>query len=582
MRSRTLPLVALLALAAARPAAAQNCLFSADFEGDDLPTGWQSSTTTVVSTGATIPAWRVGNSAQADAGGFFPVPDIPIGNRFAMVNDDAPPCDCALQQAWLTSPVIDLTGRGNLALKCRVFHEAVLGSGPAIIEGSVNGADWSRIDSVEAQLGRWQELFLDLTPFNNAPAFQLRFSWSDNGGWASGFAVDDVCLFERLQHDLAITRAFVGDPSISPFAPTQRSLAYTLLPLEQCGALRAAVEVENRGMATLQGLSLDAMASLNGTPIGPATGSGLAELEPGQRAILHVTSVPVPVSPGSLTIHLSVGHSGPVDEDPTNNDATATVRITGPGWEDGYGAMGLAGGTAQGVQRTEQNFIAAVRLELINPGSAARGISAVLDPGSQVGQQVRGILMDGSFVLIDTTLRHTLTEGDLQAAAAGEPLYLPFPTPVNLPAADCFAGLQRLSGEGEVGVLTSGNGPVGAAAFMTGPTFDITWLTAMPMVRLHLNDYGVGIAAQQRLGADLRIWPNPASDAAWLEHRFLGGAATLVITSTSGAEMIRRTLGAAHGQTLVPLDTSHLPAGAYIVRLEEQDRVTSGFFLVAR
>jgi len=123
------------------------------------------------------------------------------------------------------------------------------------------------------------------------------------------------------------------------------------------------------------------------------------------------------------------------------------VRITGPGWDAGYSAMGCDGGIPQGVISRSGNFIAAVRLELTEPGSHAEGVSAVLDASSTEGEFVRAILFDASFAFIDTSLRHAITAEDLSLASGNGALYLPLASAPELPAGDYFVGLQRLTGQ---------------------------------------------------------------------------------------------------------------------------------------
>ena len=77
---------------------AQSCFLSADFEDGIIPAGWANSIVSIVSSGEPTSAWTVGTAAQANANTFFPVMDVPIGNRFVMANDDAQPCDCTMDE----------------------------------------------------------------------------------------------------------------------------------------------------------------------------------------------------------------------------------------------------------------------------------------------------------------------------------------------------------------------------------------------------------------------------------------------------------------------------------------------------
>ena len=81
-----------------------------------LPSGWVTNTVSQTEgTAATTddtegPAFRVHNSGSANAGGYWPVPQLgPVNNRFAAANDDAPPCDCDNIDSWIQSPSVFLS-----------------------------------------------------------------------------------------------------------------------------------------------------------------------------------------------------------------------------------------------------------------------------------------------------------------------------------------------------------------------------------------------------------------------------------------------------------------------------------------
>ncbi len=204
-------------------ARAEACFFSADFEEADPLTGWEIGpaverrTPEGVGLGEFVPAWTLGNADEADAAGYFAVPDSPIGNRFAMANDAAAPCNCDLNDVALTSPLIDLSGRTGVALECRVFHDGIFGSGPAVIEYSMLDGQWLALDTIPTVDGQWQRLFIDLGAADGSPTFRLRIRWSDGGVWVGGFAIDDVCLRERRSHDLVVVRGQLGSQSASAF-----------------------------------------------------------------------------------------------------------------------------------------------------------------------------------------------------------------------------------------------------------------------------------------------------------------------------------------------------------------------------
>ena len=589
IRTLGLLLLALPSLAHAQGGAkAEACFFSANFEDGLMPAGWdvgalvERQTSEGDSLGEFVPAWTVGTSAQANANGYFPVVDQPIGNQFAMANDDASPCNCTMADVALTTSVIDLTGRTNVALECRVFNEMILGSDTAVVEASTDGTTFWQLFEIPAVADAWQDLLIDLSDYDGQPGLQLRFRWRDGGGWSSGFAVDDICLRERLANDLSVVQVATNTIGFDPFQLGDQTLRYRLLPLEQAGPLTTSVRVLNRGVNDATGVSISVNVTLNGNEVYVSAGIPVGDMPAGGPAIVFTVSTGwVPTGVGEVVVSMTVSSTS--DDDHTDNTGTATMRITGPGWDNGYGAMACDEGQVQGKVGGTNNFIAMNRMELVNEGSTAQGISAVVSSSSQVGEFVRAILFDANFAFIDSSLRHALTEEDLFNGWLGEALYLPLSTAPALTAGDYHVGMQRLTGTGEVFIATSGNSPLGAAVLMQGTTFDISYLTATPMVRLHVDDYGVGIAEQQNTTA-MRIYPVPVNDILTLEFDLATSSrGHIELVDLAGRSVLREDLGQLSAGTRTQrLNVNDLAVGTYVLRLVAGGTSFEQLFTIAR
>jgi hypothetical protein len=588
--SRTLVLVAASILTACVHAQggpkAAACFWSVDFELG-MPLNWdigpmvERQTSFGDSLDEFVPAWTIGTAAEANANGSFPVRDQPAGNRFLMANDDALPCNCTMADAAVTTGPIDLTGRTGTGLSFRYFHEMTLGSGPARVEFSTNGSDWELLAELPAQQGEWQDFFADLGIYDGEPAFQLRFRWSDGGGWASGFALDDLCFRELVQNDLAITRTFTHDATISPFLTGDQSLRYRMLPLEQAGPFTVAAEVVNLGRSTQQNVVLEGAIALNGVVQGAWISEMLAELQPGQRAILTVPTGWTPGAVGEVVVTTTV-NGGVGDDDPADNMATAAMRITGAGWDAGYGTMAVDEGLAETEMTGTGFWIAANRMEVRNPGSLARGISVVVSSSSAVGGRVRAVLLDEDLTVVDTAMRHTLTQADLDLGWAEGPLYMAFDTPVELEPGDYFVGIQQLDEDSPMVIRTAGTSPIGAAVRMDGLTFDVSYVDATPMVRLHLSDYNVGIAEGPAPGRTVGIHPVPMADNGWITFELTGTDRThLRLLDAAGRTVHERDLGLLPaGPNRVPVDVAGLAEGVLLVELRSSHTVQYERFVV--
>lgn len=555
---------------------AQGVFYTADFESGVWPSEFDLGPEVERldgngdGTGEFVPAWRIGNAADANAGAFFPVPNVPTGNRFAMANDDAEPCDCDLSDVALVLDAPSFAGRSGVALECRVFHERALGGGDAFVDVSVGGGSWILLATVPVVVGNWQPLLVNLAAFDGLDDVRIRFRWSDNSNWASGFAMDDIVLRERSPLDLAVETAHIGDPGADAFQTGDQRLAYAQIPLEQAGPLTVTAGLMNRGTQVLDGITLNATIALDGAVQLVVDTLLAGSLAPGAHFNVVLSTNWIPASAGALTVTFTAS-SSTGDDVPSNNSDTVDLRITGPGWDLGYGAMARDLGQEQGVLGDTAGFILANRMELPNAGSIARGMSAYVTANSALGAQLRAILMDVNLAFVDTSTRHTLTQQDLDRAGAGEFLYLPFEGLEALEDGDYHIGLQLLDGTGSAFVGLSGSSPTGAALLMQGVNFDVDYLRSTPMVRMHLEDYAVGLAEVSPTARSMmRIHPVPMSERGSLLFTLDRPAtAVLRIMDAQGRETTRKEFGSlGAGEHRYSIDAQALTSGVYIVELQ--------------
>ncbi|MDX9750743.1 MAG: hypothetical protein RBT71_06645 [Flavobacteriales bacterium] len=586
-----LPVLLLASVPALAQPKAQPCFFSADFADGTIPDGWDIGPEVEMQDpqgnglGTFTPAWTVGDADDANANGYFPVPDTPFGNRFLMANDDAAPCNCDLADVAVTTPPIDLTGRARVVLEARVVHAQELGAGPATVEVRTGAGPWTVLHTIPAVPDEWQPLAVDLAAYDGEADVRLRFRWSDGGGWAGGFAVDDICLRERLERDLTVVSVHPNDITASPFATGDQGLRYHKLPLEQAAPVTVSAVVRNSGTDTLFAIGTAATITLNGDTHGPFTGAAIDTLVPGGQRTVTIATGWTADATGALTVAFTATADG--DEDPADNSGQAAQTITGPGWDDHYGAMAADAGTSEGLIGGAEPFMALNRFELVHAGSTPHGLTAHLAGGTLAGAVVRAVLMDAQFTVVDTSARHTITPEEETAFWWGEPLYLPFTLGEALPPGDFHAGIQMLDDTTDAPVLVAVSGavPVGASVLLDGPSFLVRYLHAAPMVRLHLWPVAVGIhEAAAAHGPDLLVLPVPMAAEGVL--RFTLDRAELVtwqVLDIQGRPVVppsARTLPA--GDQALAIQVGHLPTGLYIAEVRTGDQARRRLFTVAR
>ena len=466
------------------------CLYAEPFSGPDMPAGWAVTPAQVAlldqngdTTGGFTGPWIIGNAEQANAAGYFPVPDEPHGNTFAMANDDAPPCDCAMSDVSLVSPVYDLSTVPAPAVSYRVYHDGLPTNGRAWLDASTDGTVWTTLEEIPAVHNAWQHRLVDLGAF--APgSVQLRFRYDDNGNWSSGMAVDDMCIFTRVADDIALVDAWLGDRTVSPFITDVRSLGYSRIPVEQQEPLLLSARVRNNGLNVATDITVETtITPENGTPVtvGPVVVNALAPLH--DTLVTWNTGFVADVA-GHVNISLSI-FAANADEEPSDNDASLTYEVTAP--DVGNHAMALDNDQPS-VALGDDGFSVGCRYELNEGQATIHGVSTRFGPGTAPGARVRVVLMNGELNPLHVSSMHTITEEDLQLSFNGGTVYLPLDSVLDVDGPqDVIALVHSPPDSGAVRIMAGGNSPVGANWLIQDPEFIITYPEVTPIVRLHFS-----------------------------------------------------------------------------------------------
>ena len=571
-------LLSLLLLPAIGAHAQVTCLFTEDFSAAELPSGWSMEPATVVDAngGATAP-WRTGTAAEANTAGYFPLPDDPVGDRCALANDDAAPCDCAMSGVSLITPEIDLAGSTHAGLRCRIYHDGRPANTHARIEASPDGTVWNTLFECPPVLGVWQEVLLNLDAYAGGPV-RLRFTYDDAGTWASGMAVDDVCVFDRPAHDVALGHAVLGDATISAFITGDRALPYSHLPLEQAAPLLASVRVRNLGSEPAQGMSLALEAQLNGTTVWSGTSAATGSLAPLADTTWVVNTGWTPDATGDLSLQWTLTTT-PSDVEPADNVASAAQVITGLGVVNN--SMALDNGLPEALlDNGGEGFSAGCRFELLGGASIVHGLAVKVGDGTTPGALVTALLADGELNVLSAGAPDTLTEADVALCTAGGWHYLAFPEPVAVPADADVVGLVRYDpGNGALRFAAGGVVPQGSAWVVGSDGFSITYPLRAPHVRLLLQEAVTGIApARSGSTGVLTLVADPASQR--LVVLPTGTGRGVVETLDATGRFVQRSEW--NGAAPLAISTSDWSTGIYTVMFRGLARISFGRTLVHR
>ncbi|MFN7956389.1 MAG: Omp28-related outer membrane protein [bacterium] len=271
-------------------------LLSQNFESGSPPSGW-TRTQTVPSVG-----WEFGTALGST---YFA---IGSHTRYAASNDDAH--DDSTHNAnkadkdRLITPEVDLTPYAGLTvlLTFDYVQPSTYGS-TGDVEFTINGGSfWTTITTVTPSTN-WTQATVPLSDHTDASTLQIAFRHNDHGGWADGFAIDNV-LIQTLARDVEL--AAITNPS------------HVVL-----GSNSILAHVTNRGTTPVTSLAFSYRVNGGGAVNGTVSGLNIPA---GQSAtITH----PIPynfASYGDYAVTATVtGVNGQSDLNSANDQASATI-----------------------------------------------------------------------------------------------------------------------------------------------------------------------------------------------------------------------------------------------------------------
>ncbi len=135
--------------------------------------------------------WVVSTDNSSDYWDPGPAPE---GIYYASANDDVagPGSDGSVD--YLYTNIIDLSGVGGASLNFQYYFDGSWGQAAGGVQVSPDGGvTWDPEIIVPTGVA-WETYSLDLSAYAGNANVQVRFHSDDGGGWASGYAVDDVSL----------------------------------------------------------------------------------------------------------------------------------------------------------------------------------------------------------------------------------------------------------------------------------------------------------------------------------------------------------------------------------------------------
>lgn len=161
-------------------APSKNLPYYQNFESGVFPEGW-SRTQAPGSDG-----WLIGDD---NGSSYFP---IPVHTTYASSNDDT--CYCDMSQDRLITPAFDFSQYAIITLSFQSYLTGYLNSSGSVQVSTDCGFTWTTVSYVPGTPAAWQNINVDLNAYSGYSSVKIAFFHNDNGGWAAGFAIDNVYI----------------------------------------------------------------------------------------------------------------------------------------------------------------------------------------------------------------------------------------------------------------------------------------------------------------------------------------------------------------------------------------------------
>lgn len=535
------------------------CVLSEDFEGGAIPAGWdigpdvEQQDNNNIGLGTFVPAWVVGTGLDANNGTYLPIPDVPPGNLIAYANDDGPPCNCDMGLVRLSTPEMDFSGMTNMSIGYNAYNDAGFGGGNMEIAVSIDqGATWTVVETLAPFQGVWQSVVTNLSAYDGESSVMVGFQWADNGEWATGVGVDNVCVAQILDYNMTMVEPFMADV-LGPWNdPSIQSLQYTFLALDQAISTVVGGAVRNNGGMDMTNVIVDCEVFVDGASQGTFSSPPVAVMAPGQMDTVLFDTGWMPSAAGMVEYAMSV-RADSTDMGPGDNAASIDQLVTD---NDGGQILGRDNNSAESFTGNTGNVFKYGNDFKITADAQVYGMLVCVGEGA--GAIIQGQLLDGNLDAIDITEDYELTVDDENGATGNTMTYLPFSIPVDVVAEELYTAVVEHFGGGiDITIANSGSAPEQTTSFQDETA---TWFytTSTPMVRLVMAENSLGIEDDAfengvRVGPNM---PNPFGDN------------TIITYELQEGSNVQFTVVDVNGKLVFDSEEGNKPAGIHIIEFD--------------
>jgi len=516
-------------------------IWAEDFSGG-LSSGWSSFAQGNVAAWefrgpSTIPNNEVGSRGSCVVGNLGePIMSPTAANGFMIFDSnwwDNPALPCSEANfgsgpapgphyATLTSPVIDLSAHGSVALKFNQYNKRL--TGQARVEVSIDGFNWYTV-FINPELPNPTMPFDDqVIQISNyvayQPTVQIRFVFDAMYYY---WQIDDVMLLDTYDNDLAITGFGYGDFNLyDPSHPTgYEFMEYSKYPSSMAPDLKFSATAANLGgsFQTDCRLFVDVLTHPAGNVLHQATSVEGFYINPGETLDLRAGNYQMLPASGEYKLAYSVQQLE-LEEDEANNTDTTFFYINDVQYaRDRIFASAVYLGTPELADiEYELGNVFHITAEDLMCHSITVGVGIGTSTPAQIeGRLYRFDIATGAEAdLLGTTQPIDLNVSMLNGYGDQVLTNLVFDAPIQLYAGEAYyVAVASADGVDNFVCAMSGVAQEATALVRYFPN-DWYYLDMLPMVRMNFGAFNA-LHEESVAVESLRAYPNPATEEVLIE-----------------------------------------------------------------
>ena len=515
--------------------------------------------------------WVWTDDGPGATGSTYPVPPLNTSAGWAMIDDDHEGQIGLPAEAYLVSPVIDLSGAAaNLKLEFDQYFQEWQNDFTYVGITTNGGISWNEI-MINEGVGRDlrpnpERKSINITDMvaNDRANVQIRFRYKSI--WDYGWQLDNIGIFELPPYELELIDGMISH--------AQNGTRFARVPSDQFGTqIEVAAQLFNGGSMPLTGVIVTLDVLDENDALVYSHDLQLDEIASWDTVMVSAT---ITVPEAGEGVHRATFTAGCAEcdqeEDPSNNAHQYNYEIEGEMYcLDGIGIhpagneQTLSIGTASFLDNADDLLL--MNYFFIREPLTVQGIQFDLGPGSEPGSFVVVSILDSSEViadLVDQPLTesemHDITQADVDAGRVS----VAFNGPITLQPGGYYAGvtLNSISNTADLSIVDDVTVPQPVRAAVINTASDgLTYANGNAFaIRLLLDGSAISVDETAAL-EHISVAPNPTKGQITIGMND-GVKFDYEITDIAG-----RSIASGKGAGSTTLDVSAMPAGILMLKI---------------